>query len=674
MNPLLDFSGLPRFSDVRIEHIGPAIDTLVAGVRETADAISAKATSAELPSWDAIVAPQFAAMERLDRAWRLVSHLNAVVNSPALREAYNANLQKVTELHAQMSQDSRLQARYRALRGAPGFPQLSSAQQRLIDNELRDFRLGGAELVAGDKTRFLAISEEQAALMAKFEENVLDATNDFALYVEDEARLAGLPSDVVAAGREEAAADGRAGWKLTLHGPSYLPVLQYASDRALREELYRAYTTRASDFGKPEWNNGPLVVRLLQLRDEQARLLDFGNFAEVSLTPKMAKSPDAAVGFLREVIARAKPHAERDVAALRDFAKAELGLAGLQAWDIDFASEKLRESRFAFSSNEIKQYFPEDRVLAGMFKVVEAIFALHIREVPTAAWHKDVRLFEIREPGGGLVGRFYLDLYARPHKRGGAWMDVAIDRKQEGGVVQTPVATLTCNFSHPVADKPALFTHNEVTTLFHEFGHGLHLLLTNVDHLGVGMDNVEWDAVELPSQFMENFCWEWEVVRHMSGHVDTGAPLPRDLFERMLSAKNFHAGMHFIRQLKLALFDLQLHMVGPLDLPAVFALLQRVRDEVAVFALPDYNRFPLQFSHIFASAYAAGYYSYLWAEVLSADAFSLFEEMGVMSAEAGRRFRSEILGTGSSRAAEESFVAFRGRPPKIDALFRHNGM
>ncbi|MEP7083188.1 MAG: M3 family metallopeptidase [Betaproteobacteria bacterium] len=672
MNPLLDFSGLPRFADVRVENIAPAIDTLAAGVRETIDAI---ATSHDaLPSWDTVVAPQFAAMERLDRAWGVVSHLNAVVNSPELREAYNINLQKVTELHAQMSQDSRLHARYRALRAAPAFAQMTPAQQRLVDNELRDFRLGGAELNAADKARFLALSEEQASLMSKFEENVLDATNDFALYIEDERRLAGLPADVLAAAREEAVADGRAGWKLTLHAPSYGPVLQYASDRALREELYRAYTTRASELGKPQWDNGPLIVRLLQLRDQEARMLGFRNFAEVSLTPKMAKSPESAVEFLHKVIARAKPHAERDVATLRDFALKDLGLPDLQAWDIDFASEKLRESRFSFSNNEVKQYFPEDRVFAGMFKVVETIFGLHIRETPAAEWHKDVRLFEIRETEGALVGRFYLDLYARPHKRGGAWMDVAIDRKQEAGVVQTPVATLTCNFSRPVAGKPALFTHSEVTTLFHEFGHGLHLLLTNVEHLGVGMDNVEWDAIELPSQFMENFCWEWEVVRHMSGHVDTGEPLPRELFDKILAAKNFHAGMHFIRQLQLALFDLMLHMSGPVDLQAMWALLRQVRAEVAVFTLPEYNRFPLQFSHIFASAYAAGYYSYLWAEVLSADAFSLFEEMGVMSAEAGRRFRSEILGSGSSRAAEESFVAFRGRPPSIDALFRHNGM
>ena len=678
MNPLLDFSALPRFADVRVEHIAPAVDTLIADVRGTVEAIVANdATS----SWDSVVAPQFAALERFDRAWSVVAHLNAVVNTPALREAYNASLKKVTELHAQMSQDSRMHARYRALRASAGLRQLSEAQQRLVDNELRDFRLGGAELNVPDKARFLAISEEQSALMSRFEENVLDATNRYALYVEDEKQLAGLPDDVLATAREDAEHDGRSGWKLTLHAPMYMPVMQYATDRALRETLYRAFTTRASELSDADLDNGPLVVRLLELRSDEAKLLGFDNFAELSLTPKMAKSPEVAVGFLRDVITRAKPHAERDVAALREFANNELALPDVQAWDIEFASEKLRESRYDFSDNEVKQYFPEDRVLEGMFKVVETIFGVHIREIAANAWHKDVRLFEIREiPGantateGTLVGRFYLDLYARAHKRGGAWMDVAIDRKMSGGIVQAPVATLTCNFSRPVSGRPSMFTHREVTTLFHEFGHGLHLLLTQVEHLGTGMENVEWDAIELPSQFMENFCWEWEVIRHMSGRVDTGAPLLRELFDRMVAAKNFHAGMHFIRQLQLALFDLQMHMAGPLDRASVYALLHRVRDEIAVFDVPEYNRFPMQFSHIFASAYAAGYYSYLWAEVLSADAFSLFEEMGVMSAEAGQRFRSEILGTGSSRPAEASFVAFRGRPPTIDALFRHNGM
>jgi oligopeptidase A len=671
MNPLLDFSGLPRFADVRVEHIAPAMEALIADVRGAVDRIVSDAAPA---CWGNVVAPQFAALERLDRAWSVVSHINAVVNTQALREAYNAALQKITELNAQLAQDSRLRARYAALRASAEFATLEPSQQRLVDNELRDFRLGGADLAPAEKERFLRFREEQAALMAKFEENVLDATNEYALYIEDEARLAGLPADFLASARDEAVAAGRDGWKLTLHAPSYLPVMRNAADRALREELYRAFTTRASEFGRPEWDNGPLIVRLLELRAAEARLLGFANYAEVSLTPKMAKSPEAALGFLREVAERAKPHAEREMAALRAFAKSELGLDEVAAWDVDYVAEKLRESRFAFSTQEVRQYFPEDRVLAGMFKVVETIFGLQIREARAEVWHRDVRFFEIRDRQGALVGRFYLDLYARANKRSGAWMDAAVDRKREGSAVQTPVAMLTCNFSRPVGDKPALFTHNEVTTLFHEFGHGLHLLLTDVEHLGVGMSNVEWDAIELPSQFMENFCWEWEVVRHMSAHPNTGAPLPRELFDRMVAAKNFQAGLHYVRQLQFALFDLQLHLAGAVNLAEVNALLARVRKDVAVFDVPDYNRFPLQFSHIFASAYAAGYYSYMWAEVLSADAYSLFEEMGVLSAEAGRRFRAEILGAGSSRAAEESFVAFRGRAPQIEALFRHNGM
>ena len=671
MNPLLDFSGLPRFAGVRVEHIAPAMDTLIADVHTAVDRIVGDPTPA---TWANVVAPQFAAMERLDRGWSVVSHINAVVNTPALRQAYNAALQKVTALKAQLAQDSRLRARYAALRASHEFATLAPSQQRLVDNELRDFRIGGADLSPPAKERFLQHREEQAAVMAKFEENVLDATNDYALYIEDEARLAGLPAEFLASAREEAAADGHDGWKLTLHAPAYLPVMRNARDRALREELYRAFTTRASEFGKPEWNNGPLIVRLLELRTAEARLLGFANYAEVSLTPKMAKSPEAALEFLREVAARAKPHAEREMGALRAFAKAELGLDDIAAWDVDFVAENLRESRYAFSTQEVRRYFPEDRVLAGMFKVVETIFGVHIREAQAEVWHRDVRFFEIRDRQGALVGRFYLDLYARASKRSGAWMDAAIDRKREGGVVQTPVAILTCNFSRPVGDQPAHFTHNEVTTLFHEFGHGLHLLLTDVEHLGVGMSNVEWDAIELPSQFMENFCWEWDVVRHMSAHAETGSPLPRELFDRMVAAKNFQAGLHYVRQLQFALFDLQLHLAGAIGLGDVNALLARVREEVAVFDVPDYNRFPLQFSHIFASAYAAGYYSYMWAEVLSADAYSLFEEMGVLSAEAGRRFRAEILGAGSSRAAEDSFFAFRGRAPQIDALFRHNGM
>ena len=447
MNPLLDFSGLPRFADVNVEHIAPAIDVLISDARATLERIAADDRPA---TWDSVVAPQLAATERLDRAWRLVAHINAVVNTPALREAYNAGLANVTQLQAELRQDSRLQQRHAALRGSPEFAKLTPSQQRLIDNALRDFRLGGAGLPSGEKQRFRALREEQAALMAKFEENVLDATNAFALYIDDESKLAGLPADFVVNARDEAAADGRDGWKLSLHMPSYVPVMQYAQDRALREMMYRAFTTRCSELGDPELNNSSLIVRLLALRDEEARLLGFRNFAEVSLTPKMAKSPAAALDFLREIAARAKPHARDDMAALREFARTNLGVPELEAWDIEFTAEKLRESRYEFSSREVKEYFPEDRVLSGMFKVVETIFGLHIREVRVAAYHRDVRFFEIRELGGTLIGRFYLDLYARANKRSGAWMDVVIDRKRENGALQTPVAMLTCNFTRPV--------------------------------------------------------------------------------------------------------------------------------------------------------------------------------------------------------------------------------
>jgi oligopeptidase A len=671
MNPLLDFSGLPRYADVEVAHVAPAIDCLIAEVRAAVARIGSDARRA---TWDTVVAPQLVAQERLERAWNVVAHLNAVVNAPALRTAYTAALGRITALRAEVEQDARLFARYRELRASNGFAALEPSRQRLVDTALRDFRLGGAELASAAKERLRAVREEEASLMARFEDNVLDATNGFALHIDDAGRLAGMPLHWLDAAREAAAAEGRAGWKITLHAPSYLPVMQHARDRALRETLYRAYTTRASEFGPAEWNNGPLIVRLLELRHEEARLLGFANYAELSLAVKMAKAPDAAIAFLREVAGRAKPHAERDMAELREFARDTLGLDELAAWDIDFAGERLREARYDFSREEVRRYFPEDRVLGGMFKVVETIFGLHIREASARSWHRDVRFFEIREPTGELVGQFYLDLHARTGKRSGAWMDTAIERKRENGSLQTPVATLTCNFSGPAGGRPALFTHAEATTLFHEFGHGLHLLLTAVEHLGVGMGDVEWDAIELPSQFMENFCWEWEVVRHMSGDVDTGEPLPRTLFDKVRAARHFQSGMHFVRQLQFGLFDLELHRAAPMDLQGVERLLADVRREVAVFDVPEYNRFPLQFSHIFASAYAAGYYSYLWAQVLSADAYALFEEVGILSPAAGQRFRREILGPGSSRTAEESFVAFRGRPPTIDAFLRNIGM
>jgi oligopeptidase A len=673
MNPLLDFSGLPRFPDFKPEHVTPAVDTLLAQAREVVEEVTADTGQ---PDWDNFVTPLDDSIERLRRAWGQVAHLNAVMNSPPLREAYNANLPGITQFFTELSQNERLYQKYRSLRESPAFAAFGPAQRKVIENELRDFRLGGAELGAEDKARFKKNAERLAELSSRFNDNVLDSTNAFELVVEERRRLEGIPDDVLEAARQAAQEAGSTGWRFTLHAPSYLPVMQYAHDRELRERLYRAYVTRASEFGKPELDNGAIVFDILRLRREQARLLGYRNFAEVSLEPKMADSPDQVLSFLRELAGKAKPFAQRDLDELRAFSRKDLGLDELQAWDIPFASEKLRQARYAFSDQEVKQYFPEDTVLAGMFRVVQALYGVTISPDEAPRWHEDVKFFSIRDRDGSLVGQFYVDLYARPSKRGGAWMDDAITRRRKGGQLQTPVAYLNCNFSRPVGGKPALLTHDEVITLFHEFGHGLHHLLTQVDVLGVsGINGVEWDAVELPSQFMENFCWEWEVLTGMTRQADSGASLPRVLFERILAAKNFQSGMQTVRQLEFALFDMHLHSAFDPDAgDSLLGLLDRIRKEVAVVFPPQYNRFPMSFSHIFGGGYAAGYYSYKWAEVLSADAYSLFEEKGVLSAEIGSRFREEILARGGSRPALESFVAFRGREPRIDALLRHNGM
>ena len=508
---------------------------------------------------------------------------------------------------------------------------------------------------------------------------MLDATNDWALVVVDEKALVGVPADVVAEARSAAEADGVSGWKLSLRMPCYLPVMQYADDRALRAAMHRAYSTRASDLGaRPEWDNTALLDRIVALRAEEAKLLGFANFAELSLARKMASDPAEVLAFLRDLAARARPYAERDMALLAGFARADLGLAELAPWDLAWASEKLKAHRYAFSEQEVRQYFPEPAVLAGLFRVVETIYGVRIRESQAATWHPTVRFFDIATPDGSLVGQFYLDLYARPGKQGGAWMDDAINRRRFGDRLQHPVAYLTCNLSAPVGGKPATFTHDEVITLFHEFGHGLHQLLTRVDVAGVsGIQGVEWDAIELPSQIMENWCWEWEVVAPMTAHVDTGAPLPRALFDRMLAAKNFQSGMGTLRQVEFALFDMLLHSAyapggGAWGSPQ--ALVDDVRREVAVVPHAGYDRSLQSFSHIFAGGYAAGYYSYKWAEVLSADAYARFEEEGVLSPAVGESFRDEVLARGGSRPAMESFIAFRGRPPQLDALLRHNGM
>jgi oligopeptidase A len=673
VNPLLDFSGLPRFGDFTPALVTPAVDQLLAENRALIERISAPGVPA---TWRDFVQPLEDANERLHRAWGVVGHLNAVMNNPELREAYNSNLPKVTQYYTDIGQHPGLYAQFKALRNGPEFAALTRAQKKIVENELRDFRLGGAELPPAKKARFKEISERLSQLSSRFSDNLLDATNAFAHYTADPSAVTGIPEDALAAAREAAQSEGKAGWKFTLHAPSYLPVMQHAENRGLRELMYRAYVTRASEFGKPEWDNTPLITEIVTLRREQARLLDFANFAEYSLEPKMAESPRQVLDFLTELAGRAKPYAERDLREVTDFARAELGLDRLEAWDLAFASEKLREKRYAFSDQEVKRYFPETKVLPGMFKLVETLYGLKIEPAAAMAWQPDVRFYSITDRAGAPIGQFYVDLHARPSKRGGAWMDDAITRRLKKGRVQAPVAYLNCNFSAPVGDKPACFTHEEVITLFHEFGHGLHHLLTRVDDLGVsGINGVEWDAVELPSQFMENFCWEFAVLQPMTAHADTGEPLPRALFDRMLAAKNFQSGMQTVRQLEFALFDLHLHSdFDPAGTKTVLDLLNEVRARVAVVFPPPYNRFPNNFSHVFAGGYAAGYYSYKWAEVLSADAYSLFEEKGVLDPGTGQRFWNEILGVGGSRTALESFVAFRGREPKIDALLRHSGM
>jgi oligopeptidase A len=678
-NALLDFTDLPRFDIFSSEQVTPAITQLLDDARKTV----AQLEASEAVSWDSFVTPLEMVTERLGRAWGVVGHLNAVVDTPELRAAYNENLPKVTEFWTELGQNLKLFEKYKALHASPEYHALSATRKRIIDNAVRDFRLGGAELPEDKKPRFGEIQEQQAALSTRFSENVLDATNAYELIVDDEARLEGLPDDVNQAARTSAEREGKQGWRFTLHFPSYFPVLQYANDRALRETLYRANATKASELGtKPEWDNTQNIIDILKLRDEEAKLLGYASFAEVSLVSKMATSPSQVIKFLEDLAQRARPFAENDLAELRHFAKTELGLEQLEAWDIAYASEKLREQRYAFSEQEVKLYFPEHKVMGGLFRLIQTMFGVEIKTDSSPLWHSDVKFYRI-EKKGHLVGQFYIDLYARNGKRGGAWMDDARGRKNLAGDVQTPIAYLTCNFTEPaIVDgikKPAYFTHEDVITLFHEFGHGLHHMLTAVDELGVsGISGVEWDAVELPSQFMENFCWEWDVLQHMTEHAETGKPLPRELYDKMIAAKNFQSGLQMLRQVEFSLFDMHLHFdYDPNGSTSVADLLASVRHRVAVIVPPAFNRFQHSFSHIFAGGYAAGYYSYKWAEVLSADAYGAFEEaQGDPNrlAETGLAFHREILSVGGSRPAIESFTAFRGREPSIDALLRHNGM
>ena len=673
-NPLLDFSGHIPFDRITPADVAPAVDVLL----QRADAALETVTQPDYPArWDAIAQVLDVATEELGRAWGAVSHLNSVADTPELRAAYNEALPKVTEFWTRLGADERLYAKYKAIDPTT----LNPEQRQAHSNAIRNFVLSGAELQGAAKERFAAIQERQAELQQKFSENALDATDAYAYYATAE-ELDGVPADVQNAARAAAQAEGKDGYKLTLKMPCYLPVMQFATSSALREKLYHAYVTRASDQASGDaarFDNTAVMAEILALRKEEAQLLGYGNFGQVSLVPKMAQSPEQVIHFLRDLAHRARPFAEKDVADLRAFAAEHLGLANPQSWDWPYISEKLKEARYAFSEQEVKQYFTAPKVLAGLFKIVETLFEVAIRRDVAPVWNSAVEFYRI-ERGGELVGQFYLDQPARQGKRGGAWMDDARARwlRPDTGLLQTPVAHLVCNFADGVDGRPPLLTHDDVITLFHEFGHGLHHMLTQVNERDVsGISGVEWDAVELPSQFMENFCWEWEVLRHMTAHVDTGEPLPRPLYDKMIAAKNFQAGMATLRQIEFALFDMLLHTEHDPQ-GDVLALLDRVRDEVAVLKPPAFSRSAHTFSHIFAGGYAAGYYSYKWAEVLSADAYAAFEETagagGEPSAETGRRYRQAILEAGGSRPAMDSFKAFRGREPTLDALLRHQGM
>ncbi len=682
-NALLAPADLPLFDAISPAHVVPAMDALLAD----ASAALERVTAADFPAdWTRIAQVLDVATERLGRAWGAVSHLNSVADTPELRAAYNEALPKVTEFWTRLGSDERLYAQYKAMDPA----KLTSEQAQAHQNAMRGFVLGGAELQGDAKERFAAIQERHAELAQKFSENALDATDAFALYV-NTPELAGVPDDVQQATAAAAQAEGKTGHKLTLKMPCYLPVMQFAHSSALRQKLYQAYVTRASEQAEGEakkFDNTAIMGELLALRHEEAQLLGHRHFADVSLVPKMAESPEQVIGFLRDLAQKARPHAEQDLADLRAFAAEQLGLKDPQPWDWPYIGEKLKEARYAFSEQEVKPYFTAPKVLAGLFQIIETLFEVAIRRDSAPVWHPSVEFYRIERstPAGvQLVGQFYLDPSARTGKRGGAWMDDVRARwlRPDTGALQTPVAHLVCNFAEGVNGKPPLLTHDDVITLFHEFGHGLHHMLTQVNERDVsGISGVEWDAVELPSQFMENFCWEWDVLKHMTAHVDSGEPLPRALYDKMLAAKNFQSGLQTLRQVEFSLFDMLLHsQPQPVTTgEAILTLLQQVRAEVAVLQPPAYSRTANTFSHIFAGGYSAGYYSYKWAEVLSADAYAAFEEAAqaagrnTLDVETGRRYRQAILEAGGSRPAMESFKAFRGREPSIDALLRHQGM
>ncbi|MFM4936709.1 oligopeptidase A [Aeromonas veronii] len=676
-NPLLTMDSLPPFSQIKPEQVQPAVIQAIADCKQK---ISDVLAQRDPHTWDSLIAPLEEVNDRLSRIWSPVSHLNSVLNSEALREAHDACLPLLSEFQTYVGQHEGLYQAYLALSQSDDFPLLSGAQRKEIQNTLRDFRLSGIGLPAEAQQRYGEIQARLSELASRFSNNVLDATQGWHKLVADEAELAGLPDSVRAAARQMAELKGKEGWLFTLDIPSYLPVMMYADNRELRAEMYEAFTTRASDQGPNagKWDNSVIMSELLTLRRELAQLLGFANYAELSLATKMADKTEQVVSFLTDLAAKSLPQGKAELEEIRAFAAEQHGQSELAAWDLAYYAEKLKQHKFSISDEQLRPYFPASKVVKGLFEVVKRVFGMKVRErLGIDTWHPDVRFYDIFDADDELRGSFYLDLYAREHKQGGAWMDVCLGRRyRQDGSLQKPVAYLTCNFNGPVDGKPALFTHNEVVTLFHEFGHGIHHMLTRIDVAGVaGINGVAWDAVELPSQFLENWCWESEALAFISGHYETGEPLPADLLEKMLTARNFQAAMQMLRQLEFALFDFRLHQefdpANPAQLPA---LLDEVRSQVAVMTPPAFNRFQHSFSHIFAGGYAAGYYSYKWAEVLSADAFSRFEEEGIFNPATGQSFLKNILEKGGSKEPMELFRAFRGREPKVDALLRHSGI
>jgi len=673
-NPLLDQPGLPAFTRILPEHVEPALDARLAACRAEIARLTGEVA---VPTWETFVEPLEEMDDRLNRTWSPVGHLNAVMNSEALRAAYNACLPKLSDYGTEVGQNEDL---FRGYQAVAAQEHLDATQRKLLENALRDFHLSGVDLPKDRKARYKAISQELSQLTAKYSENLLDATNAWSTLITDQTRLAGLPESALGLARQCAQQRGQDGWLLTLDMPSYIPVMTYADDRDLRFEVYQAFGTRASDQGPHagQWDNGELMERILALRHELAQLLGFANYAERSLATKMARSPQQVLAFLEDLARRSLPQARGELEEVRAFALEHHGQGHLEPWDIGYYSEKLRVHRYRISQEELRPYFPVSRVLSGLFGVAQRLFGVSITEAEAfERYHPDLRFFEIRDTATGqLRGQFYLDPFARPDKRGGAWMDVCTNRLHTARCDQIPVAYLVCNFSPPVGDQPSLLTHTEVETLFHEFGHGLHHLLTRVDYPAVaGINGVAWDAVELPSQFMENWCWEREPLDLFAAHWETGERLPDALYQRMTAARNFQSAMQMVRQLEFSLFDFRLHLeYDPARGGRIYELLEEVRDQVAVIRPPAFNRFAHGFSHVFAGGYAAGYYSYKWAEVLSADAFSLFEERGVFDAATGRAFKENILEKGGSRDAMVLYVDFRGREPTTDALLRHSGI